>query len=208
MDKKLTIKQQQVLKTIERWVDKEGTPPKLRHIMEELGYNHLSSVHRHVELLKSKGMLPDTGAWSHGIKLSHNEIQEIPMVGNVPCGAPLLAEENIEAYVSYSTSKLRSKSAKYFFLRATGDSMNMAGIEEGDLLLVRKQPIATRKDIVIAMMSDGATCKRLELGRDGWYILKPESYNRSHKPIVMLEDSNIIGVVEKVVTRRNGVAVT
>ena len=209
MDSKITPKQEAVLDSIKQWVDKYGTAPKLKDIMSELGYSQLSSVHRHVDALRTKGLLPDVDAWSHGIKLSRDTVQDIPLVGNVPCGSPVLAEENVEAFIPYATSRLQSKTAKYFFLKASGDSMDKAKpvpIHDGDLLLVRMQQDAKRNDIVIALIGDESTCKRLSFSDNGWYTLQPETSNPCHKPRVMLEDFGITGVVEDVICRQ-GVAV-
>lgn len=200
---KLTPKQAEVLSTIRRLTEVEGTPPTLKRLMEELELSQLSSVQRHVEALRAKGVLP-TKRWQRGVQLPIAEVKQIPLLGGVSCGAPLLAEENIEALVPYSTSKLKSKTAEYFFLRASGDSMDKAAkprpINDGDLLLVRQQPTASVNDTIVALIGDDATCKVLEKSPEGWFQLSPRSSNAAHKPRVMLEDFSILGEVEDVIS--------
>lgn len=200
---KLTPKQAEVLNAIRHLTEVEGTPPTLKRLMEELDLNQLSSVQRHVEALRTKGVLP-TKRWQRGVQLPIAEVKQIPLLGGVSCGAPLLAEENIEALVPYSTSKLKSKTAQYFFLRASGDSMDRAAkpgpISDGDLLLVRQQPTASVNDTIVALIGDDATCKVLEKTPEGWFQLSPRSSNAAHKPRVMLEDFSILGQVEDVIS--------
>jgi repressor LexA len=118
---------------------------------------------------------------------------EIPLVGSVACGAPLLAEENIEAHIPISTA-LAKPGGRYFILRAMGDSMNAAGIEDGSLVLVRQQPHAKNGDRVVALIDDEATVKEFRREKN-LVVLQPKSRNRAHKPIVLTDDFIIQGVV-------------
>lgn len=199
---KLTPKQSEVLDTIRHLTEVDGAAPTLKQLMEELGLNQLSSVQRHVEALRQKGLL-QAKPWQRGVHLRISEVTQIPLLGGVSCGAPLLAEEHIDAVVPYSTSKLKSDTDQYFFLRASGDSMNKANkpgpIEDGDLMLVRQRQTASVDEIIVALIGDDATCKVLERSPQGWYQLAPRSSNEAHKPRVMLEDFSILGVVEDVV---------
>lgn len=199
---KLTPKQSEVLNTIRHLTEVEGTAPTLKRIMEELGLSQLSSVQRHVEALRQKGLL-QAKPWQRGVQLRTSDVTQIPLLGGVSCGAPLLAEEHIEAVVPYSTSKLKSDTDQYFFLRASGDSMDKSNrpgpIEDGDLMLVRHKQSVSVNEIIVALIGDDATCKVLERSSEGWYQLAPRSSNEAHKPRVMLEDFSILGVVEDVV---------
>ena len=199
---KLTPKQAEVLDTIRHLTEVEGTPPTLRRLMVELNLGQLSSVQRHVEALRDKGVLLSK-PWQRGVQLRTAEVKQIPLLGGVSCGAPLLAEEHIEALVPYSTSKLKSDTDQYFFLRASGDSMDKAKkpgpIADGDLLLVRQQQIASVDETIVALIGDDTTCKVLERSSEGWYRLAPRSSNAAHKPRVMLEEFSVLGVVEDVV---------
>jgi repressor LexA len=117
----------------------------------------------------------------------------VPLVGSVACGVPLFAEENIETLIPVSTALARAGS-KYFILRAKGTSMNDAGIDDGDLLLVRQQDTADDKQKVVALINDEATVKILEKG-NGVVILRPKSKDKSHKPIILTDNCMIQGVV-------------
>ena len=118
---------------------------------------------------------------------------EVPLVGSAPCGAPLLAEENIEAMIPVSQRIVRP-GANYFLLRASGTSMNQAGINDGDLVIVRQQPVANDGDRVVALIDDEATIK--ELRRHGNTIaLVPKSTDKKHKPIILDRDFFVQGVV-------------
>lgn len=117
----------------------------------------------------------------------------IPLVGSVACGAPILADENVEAMIPVSTG-LAKKGSKYFLLRAAGDSMNKAGINDRDILLVRQQATANNGDKVVALIDDEATVKRFERNRSN-VILKPQSTNQDHLPIILTTNCMIQGVV-------------
>lgn len=117
----------------------------------------------------------------------------IPLVGSVACGMPIFAEENIETLIPVSTALARTGS-KYFILRAKGTSMNNAGINDGDLLLVRQQETADDGQKVVALINDEATVKILEKG-NGVVILRPKSKDKSHKPIILTNNCTIQGVV-------------
>lgn len=203
MATKLTPKQKEVLETVQRLTRIDGSAPTLRRLKDELGLSQLSSVQRHIEALRLKGALPAAKPWQRGIEVSNGDVKQIPLVGYVACGTPVLAEEHIKALVPYSTSKLKSKTAQYFFLRASGDSMDRAKnpgpINDGDLLLVRQESTARVNDTIIALVGDDATCKILETTPEGWHQLSPRSSNAAHKPRVMLEDFYILGVVEGVI---------
>jgi repressor LexA len=121
------------------------------------------------------------------------ETVNIPLVGSIACGLPILAEENIEAFVPVSTN-LAKKGSTYFLLRAVGDSMNEAGIEDGQILLVRQQNTGENGDRVVALINDEATVKVFERGNNA-IILRPKSSNIKHKPIIVTENCQIQGIV-------------
>lgn len=121
---------------------------------------------------------------------------DVPLVGAVSCGMPVLAEENIQDYIPVSTAMAKN-GGKYFLLRAIGDSMDDAGINPGDLLLVRQQASAENGDKVVALINDEATAKIFEKAKNA-VILKPKSKNKEHKPIILTDDCMIQGVVTAV----------
>lgn len=166
-----------------------GTLPSLGYVQQELGYKHKSQAQYHVNVIIESGMLNGRNKMT---------MVDIPLVGDISCGPAILAEENIEAYIPVDASSLSQKNAKYFFLRATGDSMNKEGVNPGDYVLVKQQSTAKIKDIIVALIGDDATLKQLDETSDGVPVLNPRSDNPEHKPRVMLEDFSVLGVMEKV----------
>jgi repressor LexA len=176
----------------------EGRKPTLREINEVTGGKSPRSASIVIDRLVRIGLLKRHG---DNIRLSENSIVnpasistvDVPLVGTVSCGLPILAEENIETYIPVSTALAR-KGAIYFLLRASGDSMNQAGINDGDILLVRQQSIADDGQKVVALINDEATVKILER-KNNAVILRPKSSNSKHKPIILTDNCEIQGVV-------------
>lgn len=140
-----------------------------------------------------------------GIQKSNIEIDygtniqtvKVPLLGVVACGTPIFAEENIEAFIPVS-DKLIKPSNRYFILKASGDSMDDAGINDGDLVLIRQQQTAQNGDKVVALIDDEATIK--EFYHNGnMIVLKPRSKNSKHQLIILTNDIRIQGVVETVI---------
>lgn len=122
---------------------------------------------------------------------------KVPLLGSVPCGTPIFAQENIEAYIPVSTQFIKP-SNKYFILKASGDSMNKAGINDGDLVLIKQQQVAQNGDRIVALIDDEATIKEFHK-KHNMIILKPKSNNLKHQPIILTENFRIQGVVETVI---------
>jgi repressor LexA len=198
MNQALSPKQKVVLAKFRSLQDRLGYSPTLEELRESLGYSHISAVQRHVEALKDKGYLTADKHHKRSLELLHQHLTNIPLVGNVACGMPLLAEENIEAYIPYEADKLHGKPDDYFFLRAVGDSMNKTGIDDGDLVLVKQQVIAEPGKNVVALVGDDATIKRL-VKEDSYWVLQPVSSNPVHKKLIMVDDFAIQGVAVDVV---------
>ena len=131
---------------------------------------------------------------------SESEYQQttnIPLLGNVACGHPLFAEENIESEIPVSVELIR-KDKNYFILRASGDSMNEAKINDGDLVLIRQEQVAENGNKVVALIDDEATIK--EFWKQGnMIVLKPKSTNKIHQPIILTTDFKIQGIVEEII---------
>lgn len=201
MDEKEQISETelQALRYLRNAIVHDGYSPSVRDLAHVLKYKSPRTAFLILNSLIKKGWLKRK---ADGALQMRKDIQatqdrartvEVPIVGSVACGAPLLAEENIEAYVPVSVNLVKP-GAKYFILRAVGDSMNRAGIDDGDLVLVRQQPQAENGNRVVALIDDEATIK--EFHRDkGVVVLKPRSANSSHKPIVLNENFLIQGVV-------------
>lgn len=130
------------------------------------------------------------------INFQDRELVTIPILGSASCGKPILAIENKEGEMPIS-NKLLKKGMRYFILRASGNSMNKAKINDGDLVLIRQQQIAENGQYVVALIDNEVTIK--EFYRNGdLLILKPKSTEKVHQPIVLTEDFKIQGVVERV----------
>lgn len=195
--KVLTQKQREALRYIRNQLVHEGHSPSFNDIRKALKFKYPRSVGLILETLKKHRYIdrkPD------GALQILNDLEEkpfnartvpVPLVGTVSCGLPILATENVEAMVPVSRSLARP-GYRYFLLRAKGDSMTGAGIEDSDLLLVRQQPTAQNGDIVVALIDDEATVK--EFHRTGNAImLKPR--NKKYQPIILTEDFQVQGVV-------------
>lgn len=127
-----------------------------------------------------------------------SDIVKVPLLGTASCGMPILAIEDREGEIPIS-SKLLKKGNKYFILRATGTSMNKAKIQNRDLVLVRQQSTAENGERVVALIDDEATIKEY-YRQDDMVLLKPNSTDTKHQPIILTEDFKIQGVVERVIT--------
>ncbi len=196
----------QALKTIRKHLFDFGKTPSVRELMRELDYKSPRSASVIINDLEKKGLLSRKQDGS--FQLLEFEITEnfgtreqtikIPLLGSVACGLPIFAEENVEAEIPISI-KLIKKGHKYFLLRAKGDSMDDAGINEGDLVLIRQQQHAENKDKVVALIDDEATIK--EYHHTGkLVVLKPRSKNKKYQPIILSDEFRIQGIVEAVIS--------
>jgi len=202
MKNPLTGKQKEILSIIIDLTNKKGSSPTLEEIRVVLGYSNTSSVQRHTDALKSKGYLSD----SRGLELANSSSKvKVPLVGNVACGAPLLAVENIEAYLFIDEDIVSGRPENFFFLKAVGDSMNATDIknktiDDGDFVLVKKQNNADRGNRVVALLGENATIKKY-VPQENYVKLEPESSNPANKPIIMFEDFSIQGIVVNVIKK-------
>jgi repressor LexA len=201
-NRRLTENQIRTLRYLRNALVHGGNSPSIRDIAEALGYRSPRSAFILLNELIEKGFLKRKEDGKLQLKKGlieqedHARTVNVPLVGTVPCGSPLLAEENIEAYVPVSTSLARPGS-RYFLLKAKGDSMDQAGIENGNLLLVRQQQSAENGERVVALIDDEATVKEFHREENA-VILKPKSKNKKHKPIILTENFIIQGVVTTV----------
>lgn len=191
----LTARQQQVLEIVTRYVNENGYPPSLREIGKELSVSGTLGVMKHLEALERKGYLRRQEGSPRGITLAnHTQSSSLPIVGVVRAGALQPAIEDIEGYFGIDRSQLRTGGA--FFLRVQGDSMIHAHIQEGDLALVRPQPSASNRDIVVAMVGGEATLKRF-YREENQIRLQPE--NPNYSAIIIREGDDEVSIVGKVV---------
>lgn len=170
---------------------KDGVSPSYRRIMHALGMSSLNLVQRYVLALENQGRIRRTRLGSIALpkRLDAGKNKITPLVGDIACGQPSFAEENIEA--SYALPEAIFGKGELFMLHTHGDSMIDAGIREGDLIVVRKQNTADDGQIVVALIDGEATLKRL-FHRDGKIVLHPE--NKAMKDIVV-EDCEVQGVL-------------
>ena len=184
--------QARIYETIVRMIQEQGYAPSVREIGEAVGLKSPSTVHFHLKKLEETGLI-EKGACK-GRAIAVNGIQEdrIPIVGHVAAGAPILAQECIEDYITFDT---HGRAGEFFALRVRGYSMKNAGILPGDLVVVRCQPTASSGEIVAALLGEEATVKRLKLDR-GQVWLMPE--NEDFEPIDGTE-ARILGKVTAVI---------
>lgn len=191
------------IRHIRNWLVHHGTSPSIRQLMSALGYRSPRSAQDILEKLAKNKIVKKTKSGSFRLindpesNLSHAQTIDVPIVGTVSCGSPMLAEENIEGVIPVSTAMAKPGS-KYFILHASGDSMDLAGIKDGDLVLVRQQPTAHNGDNIVALIDDSATIKEFNFTGNA-IVLKPKSSNQTHKPIILTEDFQVQGVVTNVI---------
>ena len=196
MPGKISAKQKEILEYIKQEILNKGYPPAVREICEAVHLKSTSSVHSHLETLEKNGYIRRDPTKPRAIEiiddnfnLTRREVVNVPIIGQVAAGQPLLAVENIENYFPIPTEFMPN--AETFMLKVKGDSMINAGIFNGDKILVQKQSDAQNGDIVVALVDDSATVKTF-YKEDGYYRLQPE--NDTMDPIIVKECS-ILGKV-------------
>ena len=196
MPGKISAKQKEILEYIKGEILSKGYPPAVREICEAVDLKSTSSVHSHLETLEKNGYIRRDPTKPRAIEildddfnLTRREVVNVPIVGHVAAGEPILATENIENYFPIPVEYMPNEET--FMLKVKGESMINAGIFDGDMVIVEQQPTADNGDIVVAMIEDSATVKRF-YKEDGYYRLQPE--NDTMDPIIVSEVS-IIGKV-------------
>ena len=203
----LSERQQQAVDYVRTVVADRGYPPSVREIGEALGLSSPSTVHSHLSALVKAGVIRRDPSKPRAIEIldgaevpkpvRDDDLREVPLVGRIAAGSPVLATEDIEDVFSLPTSLVGS--GPVFMLRVRGDSMVDAGILDGDLVVVRRQPDANDGDIVAAMIEgEEATVKRL-YRRDGQIVLHAE--NPAYPDMVFDGDVAILGKVVSVLRR-------
>ena len=195
-DGKMSAKQQEILEYIKETILKKGYPPSVREICEAVHLKSTSSVHSHLETLEENGYIrrdptkPRTiEILDDNFNLTRREMVNIPVLGTVAAGQPILAQENIENYFPIPAELLPNQQT--FMLRVKGDSMINAGIFNGDQIIVAQQETAENGEIVVALLDDSATVKRF-FKENGHFRLQPE--NDAMEPI-LTDSVQILGKV-------------
>lgn len=175
---------------IETYQLENGKSPSYREVMEACNLTSLSLVSRYLDLLQTRGQIKKNSLGGIEMSINLSSTTFAPLVGQVRCGAPIFAQENYQSICSLP-SEIFGK-GELFMLSAIGDSMKDAGINEGDILVVRKSDYAENGQIVIALIDDEATVKRFKKTSNK-IILHPEN---SKYQDILLDDVKILGVVQ------------
>ncbi|HOQ76221.1 MAG TPA: transcriptional repressor LexA [Thermoclostridium sp.] len=195
-------KQQKILDFVNRQVAEKGYPPSVREICKAVGFRSTSTVHAYIKKLEEEGLVEKDATKPRALRIldssnsslegyiSDREIENVPIVGKITAGQPILAVENIEETFPVPVEYLQNSTV--FMLKVRGDSMIEAGILDGDYILVKQQNTANNGDIVAALIGDEATVKTF-YRENGHIRLQPE--NPSYEPIIVKDDLTILGKV-------------
>lgn len=186
-------KQSEIYEFIKNQVNTKGYHPSVREICEAVNLSSTSTVHGHLTRLEKKGLIRRDPTKPRAIELlqePHNkkEMINIPIIGKVTAGIPILAQESIEDYLTIPLDFVNSTN-ELFILKVQGDSMIEAGIHDKDLAIIEKTSIASNGDIVVALIENEATIKTF-FKEDGHIRLQPE--NSTMEPIIV-DDCKILG---------------
>jgi repressor LexA len=193
---RISNKQREILEYLKSQIINKGYPPSVREICEAVRLKSTSSVHSHLETLEKNGYIRRDPSKPRAIEviddefnLTRRELVNIPIVGTITAGQPILAVENIEGYFPVPSEYMPNMET--FMLMVKGDSMINAGIFDGDKILVQKQSHARNGDYVVALIGDEVTVKTF-YKESGYYRLQPE--NDTMEPIIV-NDLQILGKV-------------
>jgi repressor LexA len=200
MRKDLTSTQKKVLFFLKTYIREKGFPPTLREIASHFGLRGPKAPQKTLQILEKKGYIRRVPGGSRAIEVlipplvPKSQILSLPIVGRVRAGEPVLALENIEGYLNLDRSLVSSDDV--FLLRVQGDSMIDAHIQDGDFALVKPQPNAENGEIVVALIDDEATIKRIFKKRD---LIRLKPANPKLEPIIVRKGEKRVTIVGKVV---------
>ncbi len=197
MKEELTPKQRQLLDFLKDFFLKRGFPPTLREIASHFGLKGPRGPHKMLKILERKGFIRKIPGGSRAIEVlgfPPQEVVRVPIVGRVRAGEPILAIENIEGYLNFDRNLLFSEDV--FLLRVQGDSMIDAHIQDGDFALVKPQSNVENGEIVVALIEEEATIKRIFKERD---LIRLEPASPNMEPIVVRKGEKKVSIVGKVV---------
>lgn len=202
----LTERQLEILELIGDTVERRGYPPSVREIGDAVGLSSPSTVHSHLNTLADEGFIRRDPTKPRAIEVVHDDgavhieraaVRDVPLVGHIAAGSPILAEEDIEEVYPLPTELVGQEPV--FMLRIRGDSMRDVGIYDADYVVVQKQNTARNGQIVAALVEgDEATVKRFER-TDTAIVLHPE--NEAYEPMVFSDGVEVLGVVVAVLRR-------
>ena len=191
--KKSFVKQQKIMEFIEQFTREHKYPPSVREIGAAVGLRSPSTVHAHLTALKEKGILQKDDRKTRALSIPGRNLSVggVPILGKVTAGMPILAFEDDLGALAYQPPRTGS----FFALEVKGDSMSGIGIIDGDYVVVRKQETARHGQVVVALLEDEATVKRLKReGGEIWLIPENPDY-----PAIPADGCAILGVVESVI---------
>jgi repressor LexA len=204
--KQLTDKQRKVLGWISESIQETGQAPTVRELQTKIGCAAPMGVVSHLRALENKGHIRRIEGKARGIVLvsdesgkKPDEMVRVPLVGSVACGMPIWAEEMIEDWIPLST-KLVGQTQDVFMLRAKGDSMDLAGIDDGDYIVFKKTDVALPGDKVVVLIGTEATVKKVKFEKNKVAFV-PVSTNKEHQPIIpkagtFMIQGKVIGVIK------------
>ncbi|OGW90684.1 MAG: repressor LexA [Omnitrophica bacterium RIFCSPHIGHO2_02_FULL_63_14] len=201
--KEFTHKQLEAIRHIRNGLVHQGRTPSVRKLMTALGYKSPRSAQDILAQLQGKGVIRKLRSGDYQLTVDPNlgtaraQTVDVPLIGSVACGGPILAEENIQGFIPVSTA-IAKPGSKHYLLHARGDSMDKAGIKNGDMVLVRQQSTATQGERVVALIDDEATIKEYRRS-NGMVVLMPRSTNQTHKPIILTNDFQVQGLIVAVI---------
>ena len=186
--KDLTPKQQQIYDYICAFTEAHGYPPSVREIGEAVSLRSPSTVHFHLKGLEEAGKIVKSAGKTRAISLPERAVAEetdprrnqVPVVGNVAAGSPILAEECVEEYLTFDTEGMEGE---HFALRVRGESMLRAGILPGDFVIVHRQETFRNGEIVVALFEDEATVKTLSRKNGETWLLPENDDTETYQPI-------------------------
>ncbi|GAB4380143.1 MAG: transcriptional repressor LexA [Calditrichia bacterium] len=199
--KAITPRQKQVLEFIANFIEQHHYPPTYQEIADAFNIASKHGVVRHLQALERKGYITRSDTLARSIRILDPQYQPesnmvpVPLVGRAAAGHPILAEENIEDYVMLPRTLIRSE-GRYFALRVHGDSMINAGILDGDMVVVRSTSVAQPGEIVVALLGDEVTVKRL-VEQNGKKFLKAENpaYPNIHPQNVWSIQGRVVSLI-------------
>lgn len=197
MVRELTSRQKELLDFLKDFVKEKGFPPTLREMASHFGLKGPRGPQKTLHILERKGFIHKIPGGSRAIEImgsSSNQTIPVPVLGRVRAGEPILAIENIEGYINLDRSLISSKDV--FLLRVQGESMIDAHIQDGDFALVKPQSDAENGEIVVALIEDEATIKRIFQKRD---LIHLEPAHPTMEPLVIKKGEKQVLIVGKVV---------
>lgn len=192
MSERNRIQEERVYRYVEEYCERYQGSPSVDEVAKAIGRSK-STTHKVLKRLEEEKRLYRNEKGNYVKEKETYGIRKIPLVGEIACGKPIYAEENIESYLPLPSEMFGR--GEYYALKAKGDSMIGAGIDDGDIVFVRKQDYAKEGDIVVALIEDEATLKRMKIGKDKRIVLHAENDRYAD---IETEELRIQGVAVKV----------